>query len=238
MRELPILFTTEMVNALLADLKTQTRRLRNLDTVNENPDQWEVVKIDPKKGEKYQFKNKLTGEVLHITFPYGDPGDLLYVRETFIDGDNSLLDNNWGKPESEQKLKFWIYKNGDQFYSDGTYCPRKTPYAPSLSRWKPSMYMPKEAARIWLQLISRKPQRVFDMSEEECQAEGVQKATQTYYFTALEKTFTMDTYAGGFARIWVDINGAESYNRNPWVWALKLKVISKTGRTDKTTTAI
>jgi hypothetical protein len=225
MRELPILFTTEMVNALLADLKTQTRRLRNLDTVNENPDQWEVVKIDPKKGEKYQFKNKLTGEGLHITFPYGDPGDLLYVRETYCKLQPGLV-------HSASKLPYLYF--ADIANDEEALAKVKD----SKLKWKPNIHMPKEAARIWLQLISRKPQRVFDMSEAECKAEGVQQEYQTLIFPALDKQITMKTYAGGFARIWVELNGAESYNRNPWVWALKFKVISKTGRTDKTTTAI
>lgn len=90
-KEIPLLFQTEMVQAILADRKTQTRRTKGLDYLN-NPNYFKefdsmehVVSLDGK--ERYGIMLNLKrdpGMGVFIKYPYGKPGDLLWVRETYL----------------------------------------------------------------------------------------------------------------------------------------------------------
>jgi len=85
--EKPILFSGAMVRAILNGTKTQTRRLQGLDRVNQSPDNWQFlgIAIEPKKKDHVstaKFCHK-DGEEVAIACPYGKPGDLLWIRETW-----------------------------------------------------------------------------------------------------------------------------------------------------------
>lgn len=87
-RTRPILFSRDMVTALRANLKTQTRRLRGLDNINAEPDAWEYLgAFDGEvsasvKPEWHRFRQLETGEIFQVRCPYGIGGDRLWCRET------------------------------------------------------------------------------------------------------------------------------------------------------------
>lgn len=119
-RELPILFNTEMVLAILAGQKTCTRRLPNKRVREEYfaYDDW--ANTVGGAGIK-----KLREKEFYEQYPPYQPGDILYVRETFVQA---------------AAHTFW-YKADDKLWMSKDFC------------WEPSIHMPKEAARIWLRVV-------------------------------------------------------------------------------------
>jgi hypothetical protein len=147
MRELPILFSTEMVNAILNGNKSQTRR---------------VIKPQPDK-EVTQMVDWSTW----LKCPYGEPGDRLFVKETWkiegIDPVNLTMliryraDNECKvaqfSPERFEKFRKFYQKNG----------------------WQSPYFMPKEATRIWLGNENVRVERLWDITEEDAIKEGCDK---------------------------------------------------------------
>src|SRR5687768_3097064 len=141
MREIPILYSTAMIKAKLAGRKTMTRRTTKLDQINANPDQWKVHYT----GEFWKpsahkpgmptfwvmFEHKETRERVSIKCPYGGVGDVLWARESF------QIEKYFNGLRDEC---FPIYKAN----YDG----------PVAWNWKPSIHMPKDAARIWDEVIN------------------------------------------------------------------------------------
>ena len=219
MKEHPILFTTEMVQAILQGRKTQTRRV-----VKNIPDESQYLKEYPahnamdmypflKPDELQKPDNEKIATV--ISCPFGKVGDRIWVRET------------WTKTMvRDEEGWFYVFKaDGDDWAAP----------------WKPSIHMPKTAARIWLYVEEVKVERVQDISEEDAIAEGVlpllassmQLITQgqLYFDYSKPKQFFNEGLPAlwSFNSLWCSINGNESWETNPWVWVVKFKVLSTTG---------
>lgn len=227
MKELPILFSTNMVRAVLEGRKTQTRRIvdtskRGWDaqkmrlsfTQNITPDdcrfgnkavQTEIVGFHAFfTGEGYE------GHQIGVKCLYGQPGDVLWVRESFAKATIA------GK-------EVYGYKSLEKY--------------PSAIKYKPSIHMPKDAARIWLQVDEIRIERLQDISDEDAIAEGIQKYGPFGEFKGSAhpnggamkfRAYSKATTA--FRDIWEEINGQESWQTNPWVWVIKFKVLSTTGK--------
>lgn len=125
--------------------------------------------------------------------PYGWPCDLLWVRETWSPRDYTTLTN---RDRSEI-----FYRADDErvYESDG--------------RWRPSIFMPRWASRITLEITEIRVQQLQDISEEDAKAEGV------------ELSNVMSSYRRDFQFLWASINGADSWAANPWTWAISFKRI-------------
>ena len=140
-----ILFKTEMVKANLADLKTQTRRLNGLDEINSNPDLWQFHQFELNRRGRFCALFKNTNQTLYyrLPSPYGEPGDVLWVRET------------WAKIITPDGKEAFVYKADDDFYKDTI---------EDWSGWEPSIHMPKAACRLFLQLKSIRVERLQEIS--------------------------------------------------------------------------
>lgn len=137
----PILFNTDMVRALLDGRKTVTRRVIDRDIVNGfdmESDGTVISYEDPETGDHYEPTAVCRYQ----------PGDVLYVRETFVDCPNLMGGD-------------WICYKADV-----------DPSQASVYNWKPSIHMPKEYARLFLRVKSVRIQRLNDMTEEDAMAEG------------------------------------------------------------------
>lgn len=234
MKEIPILFSAPMVRALLAGTKTQTRRV-----VKPQPEDhhWyrlpgyrhalEVVETsDGSFLRSEHWRGPVGGESgpradgrEWFRNPYGNPGDLLWVKETHcVAGPNT-----WGGlPKTVQP--------GTQetaYYREGF--DRCAP-----SRWRPSIFMPKWACRIWLEVTGVRVERLNDISEEDAKAEGIRswsKDGELYKFGVDEPgdpgappwSEMSRTAKAEFFRLWESINGLESLAANPWVWVIDFK---------------
>jgi hypothetical protein len=201
-KEIPILFSTPMVQAILEGRKTQTRRIIKPQPADEPTfmpnapldwhDEWKPWKWETHEGESISKHCR-----------YGELGDLLWVRESwFWEGDTSYKDI--------QPIGTFWYKADDK--GDG--------FSPA--RWKPSIHMPKEAARIWLKITNVKAQLLQNITEEDAKAEGVETL-------GLYPGYDISA-RGKFNGLWSLINGNESWDLNPWVWVVSFKVLSTTGK--------
>lgn len=210
MKEIPILFSTPMVQAIIADRKTETRRTRGLDLINKNPDDWELKgfggnpSIEKDRRPCAYFNKKESDTWTYVISPYGKPGNLLWVRETFI-------------------LQDGIYK----YLADNTDWK-------GIIKFKPSIHMPKTAARVWLKVIDIKVERLEYITETSAIAEGVQIGkgldNSNWYLDYQTNLFQLFKAKSSFNTLWRKINGEDSYNSNPWVWVVKFEVVSKNGK--------
>jgi len=219
-----------MVQAILDGRKTQTRRTRGLKTINENPDIYQYHGTLPDNPLVHIFARIWKGhwvETTHIKCPYGQPGDLLWVRETFARATIG------GK-------EIFGYKSLEKY--------------PSQIKYKPSIHMPKAAARIWLQVEEVKVERLQDISDDSIIAEGVRipvngigtnrvvfkLGVENSAFSFLPERKEGEKYNQSqllhafWAELWCEVNDRASWDLNPWVWVVKFNVLSTTGKPDLT----
>jgi hypothetical protein len=224
MKEHPILFSTPMVQANSDGRKTNTRRMTGLDEINGIPDDWFFLGISidntvfeigkpakQLKGLYASFYNQQTNTTKYIKCPYGQSGDLLWVRETWI---NTFIPH-------------CVPVGGFYYKADH-------PQEKNL-RWKPSIHMPKAIARIWLQVVEIRVERLQNISDEDAIAEGVEISESGYYKIYDKKPQNQawtDSPKVSFMSLFQSINGEEIWKQNPWVWVVKYKVLSTSGKPD------
>lgn len=209
MKEKPILFNTEMVKAVLEGRKTQTRRvIKNACDIIQDWDDKDKS-YGPYFEDKYGDHHK-TVEVC----PYGQIGDKLWVRETFTHYRGFGEDVKPGAPI--------IYKadkdNCGQYPAivDGKDC-----LVSQKMLWNASIFMPKSACRIWMEITDIRVERVRDITPEEITKEGVvsditNPAMGKRHLNRLKILWT---------NLWNSINEKRGYSweSNPWVWVVEFK---------------
>jgi hypothetical protein len=195
-KERPILFSAPMVRAILAGQKTQTRRIVNPRY------SWEV---DDSEGvNKVYYPCYVTGEPepMEVPCPYGDVGERLWVRETHYVERAGYQDGT---------DRFILYKATDD-------------HAP-VSKWTPSIHMPRFASRINLEIVEVAVQRVREISREDAIAEGIFLNDNDWWDAGNGLRGELSPEAA-FRELWASINGSESWTNNPWVWVIKFKKLS------------
>lgn len=211
MKEIPILFSTAMVQAILEGRKSQTRRLVK--------DKHVLYSLDVNKVIPEYFKDGDGGWC-----PYGKPGDVLWVRETY------MIEGSMSHGESVLGVKYkaggrWIQNDSKEVFEI---------FHKSKEGWRPNIFLPKVAARIWLQVESVRVERLKDITDSDAIAEGIESKE-----TKLGPSYIdYETgYCNGlfdarrcFQSLWQLINGAESWQANPWVWVVSFKVLFTTGK--------
>lgn len=178
----PILFNTEMVRAILDGRKSCTRRTVRHDV--------EAILNSPYHKDHPEVEDKQI--ISKLCMPPYQPGDILYVRETFIQAAAHIF---WYKADG----KSWMSKD---------------------LLWKPSIHMPKEAARIWLKITDVRVERLQEISAESALAEGADKYIHTN--GELNENLTITSFIG----IWnstIKKSDLDRYgwNTNPWVWVIE-----------------
>lgn len=210
MKECPILFSTEMVRAIIEGRKTQTRRAMKWHD-QDDPD-WQL------KGMTFdgQFWKSTDGR-LTMPCPYGQPGDRLWVRETFWQR------MRWGYTSIEEKG--WVPDSAVKYVATDT-----KPDDVLQDTWwkmKPSIFMRRDQSRMTLELTEVRVQRVQDISEADAEAEGIvaHRVHAELVPGAIRRT-AKDYYW----LLWDSINakregGTYAWAKNPWVWAVSFKRI-------------
>jgi len=217
-KEIPMLYSTPMVQAILRDVetKTKTRRTTRLDKIS--PKATEIVRSDQwkKKGDwiaRFEIEPGRYEATNIIRCPYGKSGDLLWVRETWAS--NNLPSLNGGQT---------FYKADEQY---GPYNGMK---------WKPSIHMPKKAARIWLEVVSVNVERLQNITEEDANAEGVllmqKDGAGSAYKDYTGKMLCLTSARDSFESLWRSINNDPKkpnthWDANPWVWVVEFKKVEK-----------
>jgi len=197
MKERPILFSAPMVRAILDGSKTQTRRTVKPEHVSAYHD-----------GVPALFKR----------FPYGKPGDRLWVRETFtVVGYDEDRDQILGKAGPPDEPWWGVRPKGKASLLSG--------------KWRPSLFMPRWASRITLEVTGVRVERLQDISEEDAIAEGVGHELDEAYNAAEHAQIGGCPLQAGtpaqhaYAVLWESINGPGSWDKNPWVWCVNLMAI-------------
>jgi hypothetical protein len=212
-KETPIIFKGIMVNAIYKLIKTHTRRLKGLKEINKAPDEWAVIP-DATDEDIWWFKeadpvNEHHPHMLPIKCPYGQVGDRLWVRETFLDTGT----NSYTKRKKIQTL----------FYAASLPIPKEN-LKQFKGKWKPSIHMPRWACRLELEIIDIRLERLQDISDEDAKAEGVivPKALKM-----LGEYYTGSTHKVAFNTLWDSINAAAGYGweKNPYVWVIVFKIL-------------
>lgn len=206
-RERPMLFSAPMVLALLAGKKTQTRRiLKTQPSVQIETGGWPIEIARLESGDWGVCCQGVVHQCVGRC-PYGRPGERLWVKETFHYDNAAYVskykDAPWlGMPDAGNAQTYYraSEKNPDIF-----------------PRWKPSIFMPRWASRITLEITEVRAQRLQDISEEDAIAEGVKTLPNSYWYP---------TWARTFCHLWNDINPDNGCEKNPHVWAITFKRIS------------
>lgn len=207
-KERPILFTADMVKAIVAGRKTQTRRKIKLRDGSLPDDESISTHLDGSFDKVMDF-SKTFPYWQELKCPYGQPGDRLWVRETWKwEGDGGAAFYLAGVPE---------YRAG-RLTGQWLEWPYQTPYTaePNLTTpWHPSIHMPRAASRITLEITHIRAQRLHDMTEADAYNEGFEWVGHGDISTCHQ-----------FQEIWEKINGPHSWEQNPWVWAITFRVLS------------
>ncbi|MBJ9142245.1 ASCH domain-containing protein [Citrobacter koseri] len=205
MKERGMIFNGEMVRAILEGRKTQTRRPVNSSTA----DLLDLQKQYPHK--KY-----------NIVCPLGQPGDCLWVRETFQGPlvSEELFEEYRAYPEKFETPQYCEYA------ADGGARPEYCDLDDNLRHgWRPSIHMPRWASRILLEITDVRVERLNDISQEDAQAEGMDLTGWRPTYSDPDSGGEVWTPYDNFAQLWESIYGDENWRSNPWVWVIEFKCI-------------
>lgn len=210
MKETPILMCGEMVRASLRqiDPKTQTRRVFK-DTVSADCVGFRQFRTDGPGLWRQMFQSGLNEMPKGWTHkcPYGMPGDRLWVKETFGCLGRSPKDG----PPTKGDEKTTCYRATDSV-------------VPHLIKWRPSIFMPRWASRITLEIVSVRVERVQEISEADAVAEGIELTEVVRGHRVWHAS-----HRAAYASLWQVINGPGSWEANPVVWVVEFKRIETGG---------
>lgn len=224
-KERPILFSTPMVQAILEGRKTQTRRIvsksNSLHSLVWDAFDWSEVYVNSPVGLKVKCKGQ---EELWRIWPKWEVGDILWVREKtrrYYETDVN------GNIDYDRLVVEYATDKTEEIYlmdGDGSIAMTKDGEERFVP-WKPSIHMPRSACRIRLQITDIRVERLQDVSEEDAKAEGVERFPNGRWkmYGLHHNVYDMPTAHDSFRTLWRTINGEESWNANPWVWAIAFK---------------
>lgn len=236
--ERPILFSAPMVRAILDGDKTQTRRVVKTPLPHGPFDcGWSGTMYSAACEPNEHGARGCTCKPIRPF--YGFPGDRLWVRETWSDrGDNNVA-----------------YRATNNVRVDGV----MVNVVPTVDKWQPSIYMPRWASRITLEVTGVGIERLQDITEEDARSEGVRRDSSHgeallnigdkyhagMYVEPRREDETLSewgkrvwTFRNHFAALWDSINAKRGYgwDKNPWVWVIEFKLSAALGPRSKTRT--
>lgn len=196
-KDTPILFTPENVRAILDGRNTQTRRIVKLT------DSGRIKKPGSPKNWHPDDQNAIEA------CPYGQPGDRLWVRETWTARTDV-------EPRTDKAKQYVRYKadNSDLSMEWHRY-----------HHWSPSIHMPKMYCRLVLEMTEVRVERLQEISQADAIAEGAPPSHPSIDVVSREFGYP-DFSRSWYAQLWESINGEGSWARNPWVWVLTFKRVT------------
>lgn len=212
-KQRPILLSTPMVRAIIAGQKTHTRRIAK--PANEIDTQWCPHFFDG----KWHVYDEDGNCIKKVNCPYGQIGDQLWVRETYFPATN------------QQGSEIFVYKadQDDQWIADFA--------EEDNGGWKPSIFMPRIASRILLEITDIRVERLYDITPEDAVAEGIApcqypnipegfiNSGKAHWFDYIQNKFCLASAKSSYFSLWEKINGRKSLESNPWVWVIEFKRI-------------
>lgn len=231
MKERPILFSGEMVRAILDGRKTQTRRIiLHRHAFQTFPEKQTADEIRERRGMRLMLDDASPDRAACLEYlvkrcPYGAPGDRLWVRETvgFVrdgDHDREALMKGKGAPKAADG---W----SPRYRADGL--PPNT--VETGFPWWPGIHMPRWASRLTLDVTAVRVERLQSITEEDARAEGfpiphgvpgrIRVKTPDGKVTQSRGVIHDFTARGGFCHVWDGLNEKRApWSSNPWVWVV------------------
>ena len=226
-KERPIIFSGEIVKAILDGKKTMTRRVvksgfigqyEHAHIINQSSDK-------SREGKAYFYDKPVGSMVLSsqlVSNPYGNIGDRLWVRETWQEiGPDCLLTYKATYPSD--------------LYAKRPELENVPPLASLKDRgylWKSPMFMPRWASRILLEITDIRVERLNDISEADCEKEGfrfypLSRICFKPCSTKHPSGHGSNNYKSIFGEYWDTLNAKKGYqwSSNPWVWVVEFKVV-------------
>ena len=208
----PMLFSTPMVQAILESRKTQTRRILKAGFDTNKMFYKRLINHNTRIGCQAYFSDKINcSPWLGTKVPF-QIGNIIWVRETFAIKGNRIFykaDNSNLENAGLQGLYDFV--------------------------WKSSMFMPKNVCRLFLEVTDVRVQRIQDISNNDCKAEGIMPVQSfnsgegvspiQMYENYLPEGYTELMAKDSVRSLWVKINGLKSWYDNPFVWAYTFKVV-------------
>lgn len=222
MSERPILFSAPMARAILDGHKTQTRRVVKVgDTIEERDD-----------GTRWPYFTTWThGDdgSPWASCPYGEPGDRLWVRETWRYADWTEDGQPWIRYAADDARRLcervsseWAARVADIWAElssaenvavDGRAADRK---------WRPSIFLPRWASRITLAVTAVRVERLQEIRELDALGEGVEGKRVTSVLNGVRGEYVVGSARDAYAALWDTINGDRApWASNPWVWVVE-----------------
>lgn len=244
MKERPILFSSPMVRAILDGSKTQTRRVVKLRQLSGSYYEGGAAGVDfdgfriPREGgpapAKFSAEAVGGGAYMNeeIYCPYGQPGDRLWVRETWM----PKISHSCGDDVCDCETVYVNYPAGGEgmYFHGGIPEEWVMPEAAMRGKSVPSIHMPRWASRILLEIVSVRVERLHDLSEGDAVAEGIERMPCAVPDTKLWKNYnpgngctpSMSIPQNSFRSLWESINGEENWLSNPFVWVVEFKRVT------------
>ena len=200
-----------MVRAILDGRKTQTRRvILHRHAYKQSFEKMTSREIKDVRRMAAMLRQDEEGEAVEYlkkNCPYGQPGDRLWVRETWQHEDGSCDDHKCGQPTH-------IYHKATESF-------------PESIRWRPSIFMPRWASRLTLQVEEVRIQRLKEISEEDAKAEGVKRGPCNCANWA-SCGCSLSSYRLAFSKLWESINAKRGFgwDKNPWVWVIEFNRVT------------
>ena len=223
----PILFNSDMVRAILEGRKTVTRRVIKPYNARKAREQeycqgngmWVDLSVDNGDHEGHVKDYSISpcwiswSNYIKKYAPYR-PGDILYVRETW-----HKYEKRVGRGEKSHMAEFYGYKASVANSEDAS------------EKWRPSIHMPKEAARIWLKVTDVKVERLQNITEEQAKTEGAID-NRNFIHSPDNEYDNIHSARKHFAQIWdstIKKSNLACYGwkANPWVWVIEFERCEK-----------
>jgi len=237
LNEKPILFNSAMIRSILKNRKSQTRRVIKPQPPSYN---WHPKEhsAQPCYWIGYSDTGKLRNDVGGLKndcgwkCPFGAPGDRLWVRETWRETWSSSH-NPMDKPSKhETGVEYRATWNGRRDPEARIIVTNGPRYGGDMAKdghvkWRPSIYMPRWASRITLEVVGVKVERVQEINGTDAQAEGWPRDQEL--FPTVNAGYKANFW---FSNLWDSINAKRGYgwSVNPWCWCVEFKQLATTER--------
>nr|WP_054445243.1 hypothetical protein [Achromobacter xylosoxidans] len=208
-----------MIRAILAGNKTQTRRI----VKPQPPSSTVSVNLYHHPDPRPHFWAADGGALLDWAqpCPYGAPGERLWVRETWQHANHPFGPYQEGAP-----VFYRADYHDDPHGPDGELSPQG-----KYREWRPSIHMPRTACRLELEITDVRVERLQAISYEDALAEGAFDPRMFWGAefddvdgeSADELARRLQWPQRAFRELWCKINGAESWDANPWVWVVEFR---------------
>jgi hypothetical protein len=205
----PMLFSTPMVKAILEGRKTQTRRIVK----------YKKEIVNPQVGfSAFTNNGNFAVRGIHKNGQFGESffkvpiniGDVIWVRETW-------QETTWVHPSNSEYG--YIYKaseNGTEWSENSENW-----------KWKPSLFMPKNACRLFLEVLDVRIEKLNEISENDAIEEGIEFSSEFGYKLYSKNSFFSKHLSAtdSYMSLWESINGKDSWKENPFVWVYTFKLV-------------